>query len=277
MFIEKLNRLIKTKDSLVCVGLDTDIERIPPILLNERDPLWKFNREIVQATAEFAVAFKLNIAFYESLGVPGWQLLEKTLNIIPPDVLIIADAKRADIGNTARKYAETYFQTYSFDAITVSPYMGSDSVIPFLEFQEKGVFILCLTSNPGSRDFQYLSTDSEPLYMAVARQVNQWHLDYGNCGLVVGATHPEDMSSLREISPRLPFLIPGIGAQGGNLYTAVQFGTDKKGQNALIASSRSIIYASQTSNFAEAAAQAAQQLREDINRIRRFKSGYLLK
>ncbi len=277
MFIERLNRVIEEKNSLVCVGLDTDIERIPPFLLNERDPLLIFNREIIQATREYAVAFKLNIAFYESLGIPGWKLLEKTLRMIPSDTLIIADAKRADIGNTARKYAETYFQTYAFDAMTVSPYMGSDSVIPFLEFHDRGVFVLCLTSNPGSRDFQYLTVDSEPLYMAVARQVNEWHLEYGNCGLVVGATHPEDMGSIREIAPGLPLLIPGIGAQGGNLYTAVQFGTDRKGKNALIAASRSILYASSGHDFARAAAQAARELKENINRIRRLKSGYLLR
>ncbi len=271
MFKNKLNQLIKNKNSLVCVGLDTDIERIPPFLLKENDPLYLFNREIVETTKDVAIAYKLNTAFYEALGIEGWKLLEKTLKAIPSDTLIIADAKRADIGNSARKYAETFFQTFPFHAITVSPYMGSDSIEPFLEFTDRGVFILCLTSNRGSLDFQYLTSDSEPLYMSVARKAVELNLEYSNCGLVVGATHPEDLSSIREAAPDLPFLIPGIGAQGGNLRMAVQFGTDDSGNSALISSSRGILYASRGKDFAQAARRAAILLKNQINQIRQFK------
>ncbi len=268
IFKSRLNTLIEKKNSLLCVGLDSDIQRIPKALMNESDPLLVFNREIIQATQDLAVAFKINIAFYESLGTSGWELLEKTLRMIPGDVLTIADAKRADIGNTSRKYAETFFQTYQFDAITVTPYMGFDSISPFLDFEDKGVFILCLTSNEGSKDFQYLLVDGEPLYVQVARRAVEWNLTYGNCGLVVGATHPEDMEFLRNVATGLPFLIPGIGAQGGDLATAVRFGTDAEGKSALISASRSIIYASEGANFAAAARDAARTLKEEINRFR---------
>ncbi len=268
IFKSRLNSLIEKKNSLLCVGLDSDIQRLPKALMNESDPLLVFNREIIQATRDLAVAFKINIAFYESLGTSGWELLEKTLQLIPPDVLTIADAKRADIGNSSRKYAETFFQTYQFDAITVTPYMGFDSISPFLDFEDKGVFILCLTSNEGSKDFQYLLVDGEPLYVQVARRAVEWNLTYGNCGLVVGATHPEDMEFLRNVASSLPFLIPGIGAQGGDLATAVRFGTDSEGKSALISASRSIIYASEGADFAAAAREVARNLKDEINLFR---------
>ncbi len=272
MFKDKLNQLIDKKNSLLCVGLDTDLERIPKFLLSENDPLLIFNREIIQATSDYTAAYKINIAFYEALGVAGWRLLEKTLKLLPGHTVLIADAKRADIGNTSRKYAETFFETYQFDAVTVSPYMGTDSLSPFLEFSDRGVFILCLTSNKGSQDFQYLNIDSEPLYLHVARKAALWNLEYGNCGLVAGATHPEDLSSIREIAPNLPLLIPGIGAQGGNLAMAVQFGTDENGRCALINSSRGIIYASDGPGFAEASKTAARELQNRINEMRQLKT-----
>ncbi|MFZ0389402.1 MAG: orotidine-5'-phosphate decarboxylase [Calditrichia bacterium] len=268
MFKKKLTHLIKKKNSLLCVGLDMDMEKIPRYLLREEDPLLIFNREIIEATRDVAVAYKTNIAFFEALGSNGWHLLEQTLSLLPQDTLVLADAKRADIGNSSRKYAETFFNTYPFDAVTVSPYMGLDSIEPFLQFSEKGIFVLCLTSNRGSRDFQYLATDGDPLYLTVARQVVSWDMDYGNCGLVVGATHPEDIGTVREAAPSLPFLIPGIGSQGGNLALAVQYGTDREGGCALINSSRSIIYASGGKDFAEAAAAAAQNYTRQINQYR---------
>lgn len=274
MFKTKLSHLIKEKNSLLCVGLDTDIEQIPKFLLKEKDPLNIFNREIIKATSDLAIAYKPNIAFYETLGISGWYLLEKTLESIPSNCIVIADAKRGDIGNTSRKYAELFFQSYQFDAITVSPYMGFDSISPFLEFEGKGVFMLCLTSNPGSIDFQYLNVESEPLYMKVARKTIEWDLDYGNCGLVVGATHPEDLGSIREAAPGLPFLIPGIGAQGGNLYTAIQYGTDSQAGSTLINASRSIIYASKEKDFAEVARNSAKDLLTEINRLRNVKLNY---
>ncbi len=273
MFKSRLNQLIEKKNSMVCVGLDCDIERIPRFLWSEEDPLLIFNREIIEATKDFAIAYKPNIAFYESQGIAGWRLLEKTLELIPPDKLVIADAKRADIGTTALKYAETFFKTYNFSAVTVSPYMGRDSILPFLEFSDHCVFVLCLTSNPGSRDFQYLDIDSEPLYLHVARKVVEWNLEYSNCGLVVGATHPEDLGSIRETAVNLPFLIPGIGAQGGNLKMAIQYGTDKDGFSVLVNASRSILYASAEKDFAEAAGTVAEKLKNEINQFRFMKRG----
>jgi orotidine-5'-phosphate decarboxylase len=271
MFKDRLNQLIEKKNSLLCVGLDPDIELIPKFLLRDRDPLFTFLKEIIEATSDTAIAYKPNIAFYETLGTPGWKLLEKILEIIPPDMLLIADAKRADIGNSSRKYAELFFQNYKFDAITVSPYLGQDSIIPFMDFEDRGIFVLCLTSNKGSQDFQYLNIDSEPLYLRIARKVSEWNLRSGNCGLVVGATHPEDMGSIREVAPELPFLIPGIGAQGGNLKIAVQFGTDAASGCALINASRSILYASPDVDFAMAAEEAANKLKDEINQNRKIK------
>jgi orotidine-5'-phosphate decarboxylase len=186
MFSDKLNKVLKKRNSLLCVGLDTDIEHIPPFLLSELDPLFLFNKKIIEATREYVSAYKLNMAFYESLGIPGWELLEKTLSVIPKDILIIADAKRGDIENTSRKYAETYFKTYSFDCMTVSPFMGFDSVEPFLEYKEKGIFILCLTSNSGAQDFQSLRVEGDALYLKIIQKVVEWNFTYGNCGLVVG-------------------------------------------------------------------------------------------
>jgi orotidine-5'-phosphate decarboxylase len=271
MFKDRLNQLIEKKNSLLCVGLDPDIELIPKFLLRDRDPLFTFLKEIIEATSDTAIAYKPNIAFYETLGTPGWKLLEKILEIIPPDMLLIADAKRADIGNSSRKYAELFFQNYKFDAITVSPYLGQDSIIPFMDFEDRGIFVLCLTSNKGSQDFQYLNIDSEPLYLRIARKVSEWNLRSGNCGLVVGATHPEDMGSIREVAPELPFLIPGIGAQGGNLKIAVQFGTDAASGCALINASRSILYASPDVDFTMAAEEAANKLKDEINQNRKIK------
>ena len=271
MFKDRLNQIIEKKNSLLCVGLDPDIELIPKFLLQDSDPLFTFLKEIIEVTRDVAVAYKPNIAFYETLGISGWRLLEKVLEIIPSDVLLIADAKRADIGNSSRKYAELFFHNYKFDAVTVSPYLGQDSIIPFMDFEDRGVFVLCLTSNKGSLDFQYLNIDAEPLYLKIARRVTEWNLRSGNCGLVVGATHPEDLGSIRDAAPGLPFLIPGIGAQGGNLKIAVQFGTNPDGDCALINAGRSILYASQEMDFAEAAEESAKNLNEQINNYRQLK------
>ncbi len=268
MFKTKLENIIKSKNSLLCIGLDCDIEKIPRFLLDESDPLLTFNKEIIKATAPYAIAFKPNISFYESLGIAGWTLLEKTLEYIPSDAIIIADAKRGDIGNSCRKYADLFFNTYTFDAITVSPYMGFDSIQPFLEFDDRCTFVLCLTSNEGSHDFQYLNIDSEPLYMKIARKVSEWNLTYNNCGLVVGGTHPEDIGSIREIAPHLPFLIPGIGTQGGNLKSTIQYGAGSAASSAIINVGRSILYASSEKDFAVTARVKAQYFRNEINRFR---------
>jgi orotidine-5'-phosphate decarboxylase len=270
MFSDKLNKIIRKRNSLLCVGLDTDIEHIPPFLLSELDPLFLFNREIIEATREFVSAYKLNMAFYESLGIPGWELLEKTLSVIPDDVLVIADAKRGDIENTSRKYAETYFKTYSFDSITVSPFMGFDSVEPFLEFEDKGIFILCLTSNSGAQDFQFLKVEGEALYLKIARKIVEWNFTYGNCGLVVGGTQLKEIEEVRRVAINLPFLVPGIGAQGGNLEHVIKHATDDNGLSALINASRSILHASTEMDFAEKSRQRAKQLRDQINMLVRI-------
>jgi orotidine-5'-phosphate decarboxylase len=267
MFTARLNKLIQKKKSLVCVGLDTAIEKIPSFLLAEMDPLYEFNKAIIEATHEYAAAYKLNIAFYESLGMPGWELLERTLTLVPPGVILLADAKRGDIENTGKKYAETYFKTYNFDAITVNPYMGMDSVAPFLEYEQKGVFILCLTSNAGAVDFQFLKVEDEPLYLKVAQKIVEWNFLYGNCGLVVGGTHTSELKEIRRLAPDLPFLVPGIGAQGGNLEKVVADATDENGLSTLINASRTILYASADRNFAEAARERAKHLRDQINML----------
>lgn len=269
VFSETLNKHIKRKRSMLCVGLDTDIQQIPSSLLSEVDPLFFFNKEIIEATSEYVCAYKLNIAFYESLGLPGWELLEKTLAIIPKGILIIADAKRGDISNTSRKYAETYFKTYSFNCITVSPFMGLDSLEPFLEYKDKGIFILCLTTNSGAQDFQRLQVQGETtpvaLYLKIARKVVEWNFNYGNCGLVVGGTQLREIEDVRKVALNLPFLVPGIGTQGGNLELAVKYATDDKGFSALINASRSVIYGSSEMDFAEVARERAKHLRDQIN------------
>ena len=266
MFKNRLESAIQQKNSLLCIGLDCDLASIPPYLLNEPDPLYTFNKEIIEATADLVVAYKPNIAFYE-----GLHLLEKTIDLIPADNLTIADAKRGDIANTASKYADLYFQNYNFDAITVSPYMGSDSIEPFLEYDNKCTFVLCLTSNQSAVDFQYLDINSETLYLKVAKKVNKWNLKYGNCGLVVGATHPENIDSIRMISPYLPFLIPGIGTQGGNLELTIQYGTDTNASGTLINIGRKILYASNKKNFGTVARELVINYNEQINEYRNLK------
>ncbi|MBN1895776.1 orotidine-5'-phosphate decarboxylase [bacterium] len=260
---------IRERNSLVCVGLDVDPGRIPASLKNDTDPVFVFNREIIRATRDLVLAYKPNLAFYESLGTEGWDILRRTLSVIPDDVIKIGDAKRGDIGNTADRYARALF-SLGFDAVTVNPYMGFDSMEPFIRDSSKGIFILCLTSNPGSKDFQYLLSDSRPLYLHVAEKARTWNKN-GNCGLVTGATHPDELQAIRETAGELPFLIPGIGAQGGDLGASVLAGTDQQGSMAVINSSRGILYASSGPDFAVAAAGETRALRDSINSIRRAK------
>ncbi len=266
-FQEKLTSIIEKKQSLLCVGLDTDIEKIPDFLKSEPEPLFAFNKAIIEATAEFAAAFKVNTAFYEAYGAAGWSALEKTFACLPADTLKIADAKRGDIGNTAKMYAKAIFEKLNADAVTLNAYMGKDSATPFLEDPEKGVFFLCLTSNPGSGDFQYFYNGKHKLYEKIALTVNEWNVN-SNCGLVVGATHPDELQNIRSIVPNLPFLIPGIGVQGGDLEKSVQYGLDKNGAGALFNSSRAIIYASGDNHFTGAASIAAQNTRDALNKAK---------
>jgi orotidine-5'-phosphate decarboxylase len=211
---------VKTKKSFLCVGLDSDISKLPQKYLTCEDPVFSFNRDVIDQTKDYAVAYKMNIAFYESLGPAGWQSLEKTLNYIPDNIFKIADAKRGDIGNTSKQYAKTFFETYDFDSITVSPYMGVDSISPFLEFENKWVIILALTSNKGSEDFQFFDDGKQKLYERVLEISQTWG-DDKNIMYVVGATHPEAFADIRKIIPNHFILIPGIGAQGGDFEKVV--------------------------------------------------------
>ena len=266
-FTQRLLAIQKSKKSLVCVGLDTDPAKLPAALHGHPEPFLEFNRRIIEATSDTACAYKLNLAFYEAMGEKGWPLLQQTLACIPPDVITIGDAKRGDIGNTAEMYARAIFTEHGFASATVNPYMGTDSVEPFLRNPERGAFILALTSNPGGKDFQYLKTGTRPLYIEVVRKAASWNRKK-NCGLVVGATRPKELQRIRKIVPDMPILIPGIGAQGGDLESAVRYGCDSKGYRAVINASRSILYASAGEDFADAARAAAIELRDTINRHR---------
>ncbi len=265
-FLDKLLNVSRKNNSLVCVGLDPDPDLMPQV------GVYEFNRAIIDATSDLVCAYKPNLAFYEALGIEGMEALLKTVEDVPSGIPVIADAKRGDIGNTARAYAKALFETFGFDATTVNPYLGYDSLEPFLVYEDKGVFILCRTSNPGAADFQdTLSqespTSSFPLYELVARKAQAWNTQ-GNIGLVVGATYPGQLKRIRQLCPEMPLLIPGIGAQGGNLAAAVRYGVDANGERALISSSRPILYASKGNNFATAARQGVLELRGEINRFR---------
>lgn len=266
-FLDKLDKSSQQNNSLLCIGLDIDLGKIPQTVLNKEDPIYIFNHEIVNATKDLVCAYKPNIAFYEMYGMYGLSSLIKTIEFIQStNIPVILDAKRGDVGHSSAAYAKSIFQVYKADATTVNPYLGHDSIEPFIEYQEKGIFVLCLTSNVGFKDFQSAGTE-EPLYKSVAKQVKEWN-HYGNCGLVVGATKPEELKEIRELVLDMPILIPGIGAQGGEIEPSVKYGVDEKGGRAIIAASRSIIYASREDNFAEAAREAAKKLRDEINKYR---------
>ena len=266
-FADKLNNAWEQSRSLVCVGLDPD-PRLMPI-----PEIATFNRAIVDATWDLVCAYKPNLAFYEALGMDGLQALEATLvhiREVAPQVVLLGDAKRGDIGSTAQAYATAMFDSWGFDALTASPYLGADSVEPFIERPDKGVFLICRTSNPGSADFQALMVQDEagakPLYQVVAERASGWNR-HRNVGLVVGATQPEELDLVREMHPQMPILIPGVGAQGGDLESAVRGGVDPRGRGAIINSSRGVIYASKRPDFAEAARREASRLRDAINGI----------
>ena len=256
---------IKAKKSFLCVGLDTDIKKIPQHLLKEDDPVFAFNKAIIDATAKFAVAYKPNTAFYEVYGAKGWLSLEKTINYIKesyPEMFVIADAKRGDIGNTSANYARAFFETLKADAITVAPYMGVDSVEPFLGFEGKWVILLALTSNKGSKDFQYLSADGKELYKNVLLKSKEW-ADSDKMMYVVGATHPEELGEIRKMMPESFLLVPGVGAQGGDLQAVAKYGLNDQ-VGLLVNSSRGIIYASNGEDFAERAAEEAEKLQKQM-------------
>jgi len=268
MTYSELFNQIKNKKSFLCVGLDTDIQKIPKFLLKTDDPLFEFNKQIIDATQQYAVAYKPNIAFYESLGAEGWNSLKKTVKHIRnnyPDLLLIADAKRGDIGNTASMYARAFFETMNFDVITVAPYMGEDSVTPFLSYSDKWVILLALTSNSGASDFQMMDINGNNLFEHVIKKSLEWG-NKENMMYVVGATKAEMFATIRKIIPDHFLLVPGIGAQGGSLSEVA-----KNGMNShcglLVNSSRQIIYASPGEDFAEKAGVAAKETQQEMEKL----------
>jgi orotidine-5'-phosphate decarboxylase len=275
-FFQKLAGAVERNESLLCVGLDPDPDRFPAGLpagqAGARD-VATFQRAIIEATSDLVCAYKPNLAFYEALGEPGLEALRATLAAVPGDVPVIGDAKRGDVGHTARAYARALFDGWGFDAVTVNPYLGGDSLEPFLEREDRGVFLLCRTSNPGARDLQDLPVllgeglPARPLFEVVAERAKEWNTR-GNVGLVVGATYPEELGRLREICPQMTFLVPGVGAQGGDLEASLRRGLDAGGGGLIINVSRQVLYASQGEDFAAAARQAALALRDEIRRWR---------
>jgi len=259
---QELINQIKQKESFLCIGLDTDIIKIPQHLLKEADPIFEFNKQIIDATKDLCVAYKPNTAFYESLGAKGWESLEKTIDYIPKDIFTIADAKRGDIGNTSKMYAKAFLETLNFDSVTVAPYMGSDSVEPFLEIKNKWVILLALTSNKGADDFQFFDNGNEKLFERVLKQSKQWGNDK-NLMYVVGATRPEMFTEIRSIVPDNFLLVPGVGAQGGSLSEVCKYGMTKD-CGLLVNSSRGIIYAGSDENFAESARNSALQIQKEM-------------
>ncbi|MEJ1240342.1 orotidine-5'-phosphate decarboxylase [Chryseolinea sp. T2] len=262
---EQLFQQIKRKGSYLCVGLDTDIHKIPKHLLSTDDPLFEFNRQIIDATHEYCIAYKPNLAFYEAMGPKGWESLQKTVEYIPKNIFTIADAKRGDIGNTASLYAQAFFDYLNFDAITVAPYMGADSVIPFL-YKDKWAILLAHTSNAGSADFQlFESSDGRKLYEEVITKSQQWGTP-DQLMYVVGATRADRMQEIRALAPVNFFLVPGVGAQGGDLAQVSKAGLNKQ-CGLIVNSSRAIIYASGEKDFAEKAAIEASNVRNEMESL----------
>jgi orotidine-5'-phosphate decarboxylase len=269
-FIERLRSVWTQNDSLVCVGLDPETERLPEAIAAEASPIFQFNKAIIDATADLVCAYKPQFAHYAAYEAE--DQLERTIEYIHrtyPAIPVILDSKRGDVGNTAERYALEAFERYGADAVTVNPYLGGDSLEPFLAHENKGVVILCRTSNPGARDVQDLQVGSRRLYHAIAEMVAQRWNTRGNCMLVVGATYPRELAEIREIAGDIPFLVPGVGAQGGDVAQAVQNGRTRDGTGLVISSSRAILYASAGPDFATAARKATATLRDQINVSRR--------
>lgn len=268
MTTSQLVQQIKTKKSFLCIGLDVDLNKIPEHLLKEKDPIFAFNKAIIDATHHLCVAYKPNTAFYEAYGIKGWQALEKTINYLNekhPEIFTIADAKRGDIGNTSTMYAKAFFEDLAFDSVTVAPYMGKDSIEPFLAFEDKHTILLALTSNQGAFDFQTKMVDGKELYKQVLETSKTWK-NTENLMYVVGATKAEYLADIRNIIPDSFLLVPGVGAQGGNLQEVCKYGMNDS-VGLLINSSRGIIYASNQTDFAEAAAKKSEELQKEMEAI----------
>lgn len=262
----QLFKNILDKKSFLCVGLDSDPSRIPSFLENEDDPVFEFNKRIIDATKDLCVAYKPNLAFYEAQGIKGWESLRKTIAYIPDEIFTIADAKRGDIGNTSAQYAKTFFETYDFDSVTIAPYMGEDSVTPFLGFENKYVILLGLTSNKGSDDFQHFcDITGKKLHELVLEKAQEWATP-DQLMFVIGATHPEAFKKIRKIAPNNFYLVPGVGAQGGSLDQVCEFGLNAE-VGLLVNSSRGIIFASEGEDFAEAARVQALRLQSQMSEI----------
>lgn len=268
-FIGMIEAAQKRNDSFLCVGLDPDISKFPRELHKENKPVFTFNKAVIDATADLVCCYKPQIAYYAAIGAE--DQLEQTIDYIHktyPEIPVILDAKRNDIGSTAEMYAREVFERYGADAVTINPFMGSDTLEPFLKHKDKGVVILCKTSNPGSADFQNRLIDGKPLYMLIAEKAsNEWNTN-GNVCIVVGATYPDEMKAIRSIAPNIPFLVPGVGAQGGDVKSVVKNGSTSNKKGLIINSSRAIIHASSESDFASQARQAAQKQRIAINDAR---------
>lgn len=259
---QEIIQQIKNKKSLLCVGLDTDITKIPQHLLKEENPILSFNKALIDATKEYAVAYKINTAFYEAYGAKGWEIMEQTLAYIPNNIFTIADAKRGDIGNTSTQYAKAFFETLNFDSITIAPYMGQDSVQPFLAFKDKWGIVLGLTSNEGSHDFQHLISQDKALFEHVLRKVSQWG-NSQNLMFVIGATRQEQLAQVRAICPEHFFLVPGVGAQGGDVATVCKSALNSDA-GLLINVSRAVIYAGSGEDFQDKAQQAAKNYQQEM-------------
>lgn len=265
-FAELLVSAGRRNQSLLCVGLDPDPARLPAVLQRSSDPVYAFCTALIEATADRVCAFKPNIAFFEALGVNGIETLRRVIAAVPPGIPVILDAKRGDIGSTAAAYAYAAFELLGAHAITLNPYLGADALAPFLRYKDRGCIVLCKTSNPGSADVQDLPlSDGRPLYMEVARRArDEWNAN-DNVGLVVGATHPDVLRNVRALCPELPLLVPGVGAQGGDIAAAVAAAADAAGERVIINASRSILYASNGPDFAYVARQEASRLCEEIS------------
>ncbi len=272
-FAERLAHAVERHDSLVCVGLDPVPESLPQGISRDAEGIVEFNCRLIEATADLACCYKPNFPFYGAFGARGLDALQKTIDAVPDDVPVLLDCKVGDIGSTAERWAHMAFTELGADAIVVNPYMGSDAMAPFLDYSDRGVFVLCHTSNPSAADFQHLSAAGAPLYEHVARKTLEWNVAHDNCGIVVGATQAGSMAHLRRLAPSLPFLVPGVGSQGGDLAGAVRDGLRADGAGMLINASRSIIFASSGGDFAEAARQATDTLRIQINSARQQARG----
>lgn len=263
----KLFENIVSKRSFLCVGLDSEIDKIPSFLLKEKDPVLEFNKRIIDATHKYSVAYKPNVAFYECYGAKGWETLAATVRYIKenyPDIFVIADAKRGDIGNTSKMYAKAFFENMPFDAITVAPYMGEDSVTPFLSYSDKWVVLLALTSNKGADDFQYHNEDGIKLFERVLSVSQKWGT-INNMMYVVGATRAEMLKDIRKLVPDHFLLVPGVGAQGGSLHDVVYYGMNSK-CGLLVNSSRGIIFSDSTENFDKVAGEKAKEMQTEMEK-----------